>query len=271
MDLTSKMLRDVEFRDRLRGYDTDEVDEFLERVAVGIDELHAELATAKSQQLTAPAPPAEPTERRSPIEDDDSIRRTLILAQRTADLAIAEAKAEAEQLVEQAQETARHLESEAELDLNQRVARLTEQREILDHEVRALSALVDDERNRLAAMLDMLLSQVSDLKVSDSFGAAANARPEPARTTPTAPEPQPFLADEPTDEESDDLELDLDITAITPPPAPVTGPVPTSGSPSAAPTSDDPEVDEALWERWASSADSDKSADDPFKFGDAEK
>ncbi|HWD23960.1 MAG TPA: DivIVA domain-containing protein [Acidimicrobiales bacterium] len=279
MDLTSKMLRDVEFRDRLRGYDTDEVDEFLERVAVGIDELHSELAAAKSQQMAAPAPVAEPPVQRSPLEDDDSIRRTLILAQRTADLAIAEAKAEAERLLGEAQDSARRLESDAEIELSKRVARLTEEREVLERDVRAISALVDDERNRLAASLDMLQSQVSGLKVSDSFEAAANARPEPAVRIPdpavSAPEPeaQPFLADEPATEESGDLELDLDITAITPSPAPVTGQVPTYASPSQAPStqSDEPEVDEALWERWASSADSDKSTEDPFRFGDAEK
>ena len=44
MEISGKVLREVEFRDRLRGYDTDEVDEFLEKVAVAVDEMRAQLA-----------------------------------------------------------------------------------------------------------------------------------------------------------------------------------------------------------------------------------
>ena len=49
MDLSAKVLREVEFRDRLRGYDTDEVDEFLEKVAVAVDEMQE-----KMRQLAYP-------------------------------------------------------------------------------------------------------------------------------------------------------------------------------------------------------------------------
>ncbi len=52
MDITGKVLREVEFRDRLRGYDTDEVDEFLEEVAVAVDELLIALARRFDEALT---------------------------------------------------------------------------------------------------------------------------------------------------------------------------------------------------------------------------
>jgi len=270
MDLTSKLLRDVEFRDRLRGYDTDEVDEFLERVAVGIDELYAELRAAKAQQVAPPV--SEPP--RSPIEDDDSIRRTLVLAQRTADLAIAEAKSEAENLLQDARAeserlladakaAALRLENEAEIDLAQRVARLTDQRDILEHDVRMFASLVESERGRLSETLSLLMSQVSELGVSDALGAVA--------TVPQAPEvsPPPFLADDPTapeayEEESPDLDLELDLSIAPQTERPVTAPTPTSET-------EEPEVDDALWERWANSGDTDdKRIDDPFQFGRTE-
>src|SRR5215469_14006955 len=97
MEISGKILREVEFRDRLRGYDTDEVDEFLEKVAVGVDELREELAAANGR-----AERAEKQLETLPPGDDDSIRRTLVLAQRTADLAVSEAREEANRLLEQA-------------------------------------------------------------------------------------------------------------------------------------------------------------------------
>src|SRR5580698_1204502 len=104
MEISGKVLREVEFRDRLRGYDTDEVDEFLEKVAVAVDEMHAELSTLRSRSDHGVVPPPRVEEpviaAPMPVFDDDSIRRTLVLAQRTADLAIAEAREEATRLVD---------------------------------------------------------------------------------------------------------------------------------------------------------------------------
>src|SRR5271154_6480191 len=97
MDISAKILREVEFRDRLRGYDTDEVDDFLERVAVGFDELSGELAAA-----VARAERAEHQAAAMPTTDDDAIKRTLVLASRTADLAVKEAQEEAAQILEDA-------------------------------------------------------------------------------------------------------------------------------------------------------------------------
>jgi DivIVA domain-containing protein len=270
MDLTSKMLRDVEFRDRLRGYDTDEVDEFLEQVAVGVDELHAQLLAARTQAASAPQAPAAT---RAAIEEDDSIRRTLVLAQRTADLAIAEAKeeasrlldeahAEAERLVTDAREEVVRLESAAESELKARVARLNHERDDLERAVSQLTALVDAERTRLTENLGALVALVSNLGVSDTAASIAAARP----TTSTPP--PPFLADDPATEEvfeaeAADLDLNLDDLAIS---RPITTPTPTYAPPT------DPalttEVDEALWERWAASGDGDdRRVDDPFNFG----
>jgi DivIVA domain-containing protein len=276
MDLTAKMLRDVEFRDRLRGYDTDEVDEFLERVAVGIDELHAELAAARAAAAAAPPPP--PASRPA-IEDDDSIRRTLVLAQRTADLAIAEATSEADRLVEdaraqseqiirEAKEMAMHLESAAEIDLSARVAKLSEERDALERDVLTVRALVEGERARLTETLGNLLGQLSGLEVSESFANFATSQPAPATPAPTPT----FLEDDAVDDAAPfgsvapDLDLDLELSLSPPTDRPITAPTPTTSS------LDEPEIDEALWERWASSGEVDeKRAEDPFLFGRREE
>jgi DivIVA domain-containing protein len=160
MDLSAKVLREVEFRDRLRGYDTDEVDEFLEKVAVAVEELQE-----KMRQLAYRAERAERSiSDRAADADDDTIRRTLVLAQRTADLAVREAQEQAAELLEgassesekilsDAQDNAKRLTTEAERRHAEENARLEHQRDQVRDELRELSELLDSERKRLADSL----------------------------------------------------------------------------------------------------------------------
>src|SRR5438128_6453501 len=106
MDLTPETLRSATFRDKLRGYHPDDVDEFLESVARGLEVLLARLRDASEKaRAVAPLESAAPT---------DEAVKTLALAQRTADLAIHEAKAEAERLMKAAEHKARRVVGEAE-------------------------------------------------------------------------------------------------------------------------------------------------------------
>jgi DivIVA domain-containing protein len=102
MELTPQTLHAVEFREARRGgYNTRDVDDFLERVAAGVgllqDRLRDAMARAEGAEgrlgdmqrqledvqrrpMAPPAPAAS--------ETDDTLRRTLVLAQRTADATI---------------------------------------------------------------------------------------------------------------------------------------------------------------------------------------
>ena len=134
MELSAKVLREVEFRDRLRGYDTDEVDEFLEKIAVAVEELQE-----KMRQLAYRAERAERSiSDRAAEDDDDTIRRTLVLAQRTADLAVREAqeqaallmdsaRSESEKVLSDARESAKRLSTDAERRHSDDVKRLERQ------------------------------------------------------------------------------------------------------------------------------------------------
>jgi len=53
MDLTPGALRDTTFRGALRGYNVSDVDEFVERVAVSVDELIAQLRQASARTTAA--------------------------------------------------------------------------------------------------------------------------------------------------------------------------------------------------------------------------
>src|SRR3954462_791100 len=100
-DVQNKRFTTVRFKE---GYDEEEVDGFLDEVEAELRRLlgeNDELRRAP-KPVAAPAPtpapaPAAPAPRAE--EPQEAALRTLLLAQRTADEAIAEAKAEAEQIV----------------------------------------------------------------------------------------------------------------------------------------------------------------------------
>ncbi len=108
MDVTPKLLEEVEFREKFRGYDPEEVDDFLERVAVAFGQLHERLRDAGEQIEGANARAARAEARaRASADTDDVLRRTLVLAQRTADAAIKEAEESAAAIVSAAEAQAR--------------------------------------------------------------------------------------------------------------------------------------------------------------------
>ncbi|MGD1011057.1 MAG: DivIVA domain-containing protein [Acidimicrobiales bacterium] len=167
MDLSAKVLREVEFRERLRGYDGYEVDEFLEKVAVEVEDLQE-----KMRQLVARAERAErAVSDKATGGEDDSISRTLLLAQRAADLAVNEAqeqavelvesaRREAEELLGEAREGALHLTSEAERRHTDDIARLEAERDKISRELRELSAVLEATRKKMRESLSAALSFV---------------------------------------------------------------------------------------------------------------
>ena len=108
MDVTPKLLEDVEFREKFRGYDPEEVDEFLERVAVAFGQLQDSLRSANEQVESANSRAARAEARaRQSADTDETLRRTLVLAQRTADAAVKEAEEQAASIVAAAEAQAR--------------------------------------------------------------------------------------------------------------------------------------------------------------------
>ena len=97
MDVTPQLLKDVEFRQKVRGYDPDEVDDFLERVGLAFAQLQDRLREANDQIEAANARAAHAPRLASVTRPrwTTRLRRTLVLAQRTADAAIKEAEEQA--------------------------------------------------------------------------------------------------------------------------------------------------------------------------------
>jgi cell division initiation protein len=107
MELTPKVFDDVEFRERFRGYDPDEVDAFLEQVARSAQELDQKLKDALERAEKAEA------RAREAGDADEALRRTLVLAQRTADAAVSEAETRAAALMAEAEGKAASAQSDA--------------------------------------------------------------------------------------------------------------------------------------------------------------
>ena len=149
MDVTPQLLKDVEFREKkFGGYDPDEVDDFLERVGVAIGQLQLRLRevtqraeAAEARLAEQPAVPVLP-----PTEADDTLRRTLLLAQRTADAAVAEAQEEAQRIVGAAQDEAERIRAEDQ-------ARHERELQESQDEIRRAG---DETRNRVLAEVDEL-------------------------------------------------------------------------------------------------------------------
>ncbi len=167
MDINPKAIRDIQFREKLRGYHPDDVDAFVASVAAGVEELEQRCKQAESRA-------AEVESRQSATTDaEDSLRRTLVLAQRTADLAIQEAREEAAKVVAEAMEhrtvaeaeldELRHrLRTEAEEEGRAERERLLAERAALQADVEALSEHLDRERERLRIYFSDQLRRVDE-------------------------------------------------------------------------------------------------------------
>ena len=192
-DLTPSQVTSASFRTVRKGYDPDEVDTFLAQAAAALEaaqqqatamEARARAAVARLQEATAaqqvaaapvaapePAAAGDVAEVRVGPAEAETISRTLLLAQRTADTTIAEARAEAERIAEaaraeaestldstremsarllaEAKDEARQLtEEEREAALNE-VEALRARREFLVGDVDQLEQFLVDQRERL--------------------------------------------------------------------------------------------------------------------------
>jgi DivIVA domain-containing protein len=218
MDLTPESLRSATFRDKLRGYHPDDVDEFLESVARGLEVLLARLRDANEKARTAPSPESRP-------QPEEAVK-TLVLAQKTADLAIHEAKAEADRLVKAAEQKARrlvtdaedaaaHLAERAQAELRADLEKLQAARDQLSGEIRAMSSWLEGERGRIRRALIEVADRVDNVREAGNAPAPkpvavptpprqklererARAANTPARPkTPAAQEPAPARPAEP--------------------------------------------------------------------------
>jgi DivIVA domain-containing protein len=152
--ITSESVKAVQFREKLRGYHPDDVDAFVAAVATAVEALERRAAEAETRLTELQTRTADAT------DAEESLRRTLVLAQRTADLAIQEAKEEAQRVLTEATEhrdaaerelaeLRERLHDEVESESRSHRERLLAERTALQADVEALEAHLARERERL--------------------------------------------------------------------------------------------------------------------------
>lgn len=197
MDLTPQVINEVEFSMARRGYDPDQVDEFLEKVAAAVGELNAHVAELR-ERVSAAERRAADLERRAgerpervveaptgPSAADitaaaeaelETMKRTLLLAQRTADAAVREAEADARRIVAEAEEQARTAHEATRQAVLEELAALEAARDALREDVDAMEAYVGGQRDRLVATIADLQRLVDD---PDRLRALTPPEPSP--------------------------------------------------------------------------------------------
>ncbi len=172
MELSPQAVRNAQFKSARKGLDPDEVKAFLSSVADELEraqnqstamEARARAAVARMQELTeSPPAPAAPDD--APVvstDEAETISRTLLLAQRTADQALADAKQESDKVMAAANlEASRTLESSQETSARFLEEARNEARDVGKEERVALDA----EVSALMARRDFLESDVEHLE-----------------------------------------------------------------------------------------------------------
>ena len=215
----------VAFKVGLKGYNVDEVDEFLERLSVEVRQMK-DLVVQQRQQLRqaaerisqldnrsetfvstatpppAPAPAAAPA-RVISVTGAEQVTAMIAMAQQFIEQAQQEAEAKAREMTTSAQERAREIVAEARSRAEDEVNRLNGLKQRLSEDVETLTRQLDIERKRLSGALAEFSRWIdSSLQVGGARGAVSEAPsstpapapsvpPRPAQTPPPAPAPAP--------------------------------------------------------------------------------
>ena len=158
MELSSQAINSTEFAQVRKGYDPEEVKSFLARVGAAVDEMRSHLVASDARARAAMARVQELSAREPVMSGDtDVISKTLLMAQRTADAAVADAQKSADATLADADHRSRSMLTDAEA----RSSDMVRQAELMatthmESELRALNERIVAERERVAAVIESL-------------------------------------------------------------------------------------------------------------------
>lgn len=201
MEVSPKTLREVEFREKMRGYHPEDVDHFLEQVAAGLEVMQERLRQAVERAQRAEAAAAEAG------GNDETLRKTLVLAQRTADMAVQEAREQAARLLAGAEQQAQAILAEAEekgrraledalAESKAELARVESARSQTQQDVETLERWVEEHKNHLQTSLSDALASVEKVGV---LWPAPETRPAEIPSSKRGSAPPPPQADMPAE------------------------------------------------------------------------
>jgi cell division initiation protein len=206
MAITPADIEKKTFSTALRGYDLDEVDDFLDEMVVAVRGLEEELVQAKERVAQLEQDPdavaalaavsAAPS---TPAPDESAVGRALIAAQAAADRMLEEARSEADKVVGDAR-------SEADTFARERDQKKAE----VDAEMAEMTGLVAGVRNQLAVLATTVADKLDEMDAVVS-GAHSKGSMDQETDTGTA-DSEHNMGDDSVDEIVDvGDELDQDI------------------------------------------------------------
>ena len=239
MEMSPQRVRSAEFQTVRKGADPKEVKAFLDDVADELEraqnqstamEARARAAVARLQEVTesgaAAAPAPAPVQVEASADESETISRTLLLAQRTADTTVAEARSEAArivrsandeaattldstremaaQLLDEARSEARRVGESERIAIAGEVEALKARRDFLESDVEQLELFLTEQRNRLREAATSIVDIVE--RVPGGLGAA-----RPPLLSASDDEP----GDDDTDVEHVEVEPARDIDSAT--------------------------------------------------------
>ncbi len=232
MALTPNDIRNCEFSVQMRGYQKEEVDDFLEHIAVSV-EAEKEACLKLTLEIDSIR-----TQFQALKEHENAIKDAAIDARRNADKTISEAKAEADEIMGQAEAESKRLIGSKEAQLRQIEERIIRAREIQDSYLVKLRELIENHLEMADKMSEAhTQSQATQdaIEITDSSEVSRNGM----ETLATQPEPAEPI-DEEEDRSSDTMVGVAVAAAVTPEPELVDGDSPESES------AVDPELSAAL-------------------------
>lgn len=164
MALTPSEVEQKTFSTALRGYDLDEVDDFLDEVVATLTELQDQLTEARTAKpAPAPAPPQP-----APAIDESAVGRVLVTAQETADQIVADAQKEAEAIV-----------AEAKVEVDTWSSEKEEKKAQAEAEMAQLSEHVTSVRSRLAVLATAVADKLDEMDGVISGDETTDSAEEP--------------------------------------------------------------------------------------------
>ncbi|MGQ0824077.1 MAG: DivIVA domain-containing protein [Actinomycetota bacterium] len=244
MEISPRELRDVEIAEAFRGYNRDIVNDLLERAAAAVEAANERVREINDRLSNAQ------TEAGRTRETEDILHRTLLLAQRAADEAVAEAQQKARQMVEEAELQSRKMLAESEGEARRRgeAERRRLEEEILDYAARRDALLTDvealtryeaDYRERQSRALEADLAALRT-RPSSAPGPRPEVHDVDLPVASDAPASAEAMVDESLVVESSTRKVDIDalLEQQLPEPTPATKPFTTSppaSTPEATP------------------------------------
>jgi cell division initiation protein len=191
MEVTAREIHDKEFHDAWRGYNQEEVDDFLDKIAETLDRLQRENVALQRRmnELDQTVSTSRTTE--------DMLKQTLVSAQQAAEEAIGKAKSKSEQLLSEAEERARRVDEEtaakladADAEIARRIGegdrRHALHKQELEGTIERLKTYETDLKQRLKGFLEGQLKTLDTLQIHARHPSGSHQQREMASQSPSA-------------------------------------------------------------------------------------